>query len=48
MPDDPGKRCGACGEVKPLTEFYRAAGKRDGLQNRCRECEGETCGIAHR
>ena len=34
----PGKRCTACGEVKPLTEFHRKTSARDGRQSRCRPC----------
>jgi len=32
------KRCKKCGEVKPLQEFYRAAGMRDGFRNDCKRC----------
>jgi Recombination endonuclease VII len=32
------KRCTACGELKPLEEFYRAAGMRDGHRNDCKVC----------
>lgn len=32
------KCCRVCGEVKPLAEFYRAAGNADGRENRCSEC----------
>jgi hypothetical protein len=32
------KRCKVCGEVKPLTEFYRMPGMRDGHRNDCKAC----------
>lgn len=32
------KRCGHCNEVKPLTEFYRCASARDGVQGWCADC----------
>lgn len=32
------KRCTKCGLVKPLTEFYAAAGMRDGHRNDCIPC----------
>jgi hypothetical protein len=36
------KRCGACGETKPASDFYLCRGSVDGLQLRCRECQRET------
>lgn len=33
------KRCSACGEVKPLSEFSRCKGNRDGLQYSCKTCD---------
>lgn len=33
------KRCKACGETKPISEFYRAAVNRDGFENSCRRCK---------
>jgi hypothetical protein len=33
------KRCKKCGEEKPLDEFYRATGTRDGHRGSCRACE---------
>lgn len=33
------KRCKKCGELKPLSEFYRANGTRDGLRGHCKRCE---------
>jgi hypothetical protein len=32
------KRCKKCGESKPESEFYRAAGCRDGLRPECKAC----------
>lgn len=32
------KRCKKCGELKPLDEFYRSAGMRDGHRNDCKSC----------
>ncbi len=32
------KRCKVCGVTKPLHEFYRAAGMRDGRRNDCIQC----------
>jgi Recombination endonuclease VII len=32
------KRCRKCGEVKPLSEFYRDSGMRDGYRHDCRAC----------
>jgi hypothetical protein len=32
------KRCRVCGEEKPLAEYYRAKGTRDGLRGECRSC----------
>ena len=32
------KKCSACGQVKPLSEFNKHKGKKDGLQDRCRSC----------
>ncbi len=34
----PRKRCSACGELKPLTEFHQKRNARDGRQSRCRPC----------
>ena len=35
------KRCRACGEVKPLDEFYPHRKMRDGRLNHCKPCEVE-------
>lgn len=32
------KRCNKCGVVKPLCDFYIAAGNRDGRRGECKEC----------
>jgi hypothetical protein len=32
------KRCKVCGEDKPLDDFYRANGMRDGRRNDCKAC----------
>lgn len=38
MSDDATKRCRKCGEVKPLSEFYRKVGYPDGHMARCKAC----------
>lgn len=32
------KTCSKCGETKPVTEFYKRGGKRNGLQPHCKAC----------
>lgn len=32
------KRCARCGETKPLSEFHRHKGRRDGVQTYCKPC----------
>jgi len=32
------KRCNVCGELKPLEDFYKSAGMRDGHRNDCKRC----------
>lgn len=32
------KRCTKCGSTKPLDDFYRMAGMRDGHRNECKAC----------
>ncbi|WXX09704.1 HNH endonuclease [Mycobacterium phage MS810] len=33
------KRCGKCGDSKPLTEFNRNKARTDGYQHQCRPCQ---------
>lgn len=35
------KRCGRCGEIKPISEFYQHIGHRDGLASTCKKCDKE-------
>ena len=35
------KRCTKCGEVKPISEFYRRAASKDGFQTYCKSCLAE-------
>lgn len=35
------KRCGCCGEVKPVSEFHKSRNKPGGLSNRCKNCQSE-------
>ena len=32
------KMCGGCGEVKPLSEFHKNKGRRDGVNSHCKPC----------
>ena len=32
------KKCGRCGETKPVSEFYRNAKISDGLDYFCKDC----------
>lgn len=32
------KKCAHCGQVKPVTEFYKDSHTRDGLQSWCKQC----------
>jgi len=41
------KRCYMCQQWKPLTEFHRNRGSRDGRQNRCRPCNIAQAKLAH-
>lgn len=33
------KRCTKCGELKPLTDFYRKGSGRDGFETQCKDCK---------
>ena len=35
------RRCAGCNEVKPLSEFHKDNGRKDGYKKRCRSC----CGV---
>ncbi len=37
------KTCYVCHETKPLSEFYRASGNRDGYRNECKACKLRHC-----
>ena len=39
MPDV--KRCGQCGKVLPISEFYKKKSSKDGYQAMCRSCKAE-------
>jgi hypothetical protein len=41
------KRCSVCRELKPLTEFHRKVGAKDGLQARCKPCNIESAKRFH-
>jgi len=43
QPAPQGKRCSKCGEVKPLTEFYRDARAKDGRRPHCKACITARC-----
>ena len=32
------KRCSNCGELKPLSEFHKHRGRKDGLRSQCKTC----------
>jgi len=32
------KRCGKCGAIKPVSEFYKQGTAKDGLEGRCKDC----------
>ena len=33
------KQCSTCKQIKPLSEFYKHKGKKDGLQSQCKSCK---------
>lgn len=37
------KRCSACREFKPVSEFNARRASADGLQNQCRPCNNAAC-----
>ena len=43
-----GKRCSKCGEVKPLSEFTKDKGNRDGLDYWCRACKSKHAAAYYR
>jgi hypothetical protein len=42
------KRCKVCGEVKPLDDFYRASGMKDGHRHDCKACNLAAKAARHR
>lgn len=41
------KRCNKCGRELPVTEFYKKAGTRDGLQYTCKDCQNAYYKLYH-
>lgn len=39
IPMEETKLCRKCGQIKPLSEFYKHKGCKGGLDNRCKECK---------
>lgn len=37
-PEATSKQCGACGEEKPLDDFYRRSKSTDGYRSKCKQC----------
>lgn len=37
----PEKKCGTCGEVKPLVDFYGKSASKDGKHSQCKVCMGK-------
>jgi len=35
---DKRKKCTSCNEIKPITEFYKDATRKDGLYTKCKKC----------
>ena len=45
---EPEKRCRICGETRPLEDFHRASGMRDGHRGECRLCYREIARARYR
>ena len=43
-----GKTCSKCGRMKPVVEFWRKSGSRDGLHSWCKTCGRIACGLYRR
>jgi len=37
------KKCNKCGQVKPVSEFYKHKGHKDGLSSYCKKCINKRC-----
>ena len=37
------KRCGKCGQTKPVSEFFKSKNQKDGYRSRCKSCHMEDC-----
>lgn len=35
------KKCSHCGQLKPVSDFYRKSNTKDGLQTYCKSCQAE-------
>lgn len=42
IPHIKSKRCPKCGEVKPVSAFFKAIGKLDGYRTICKECDSKS------
>lgn len=42
------KQCPVCKEIKPLSDFHRCKGNKDGRQYYCKVCSLEYCQTRHR
>jgi hypothetical protein len=40
-PESQSKQCRLCGAFKPIDDFYRMAGMRDGHRNECKACNAQ-------
>jgi DNA repair protein RadC len=46
--NEPGsKKCTKCGETKPLSQFYKCTGKKDGLYPSCKTCQTKALKLSH-